>query len=730
MPRKLSALIQMSLTVVLAQSGAAQTQAPEQNGIIKITSREVVVDVVVRDRHGQMVRDLIARDFGVYEDGVQQRITSFRNIQGQEQTAADGKAKPGNSQATVVASPTSAREMHLVTIVVGEIAATHLAFARNALEQFLKSEVAPDTYMTVLRLDHRLSIVQAFTNDKEALFEAAKRATTLHASNFVSAEATANAESAFTMALNQPTGPGASPNVQPSFNPTDVMTQRVGPPNAAQQTEAALADSLRFMNDYVSGMNTMDMLRELVRSQSRLQARRVVLFLADGLSIPAERPDVFAGVISDANRAGVTFYTFDTKALNIDDNPLLTPATQGVAQLNKAVAEGQMAAGLGQGSIQGPTKFDVMHAADDITLLGSANPDLSMRELAERTGGFATISTNNIVDPMRRVAEDIGTHYELTYTPTGANDGKFRNINVKVDRPKVVIEARRGYFALPEINGEPIQPFELAALNAINERPLPHAVPFSADLLKFRPNQAGTQCAVMLQVPIASLTPARDPKTGAYHVRIAFMALLQDANGEVLRRISREMDRDVPANQWTTAQRESISYSQPMTLMPGRYTLSAAVIDNSIPAVDPTRIGSKRMVEMITAPGALSLSSVQLVQRVQPMDRPADPNNPFELEGKRLTFTLSDKVPKGTAAPLYFVIYPAQKTDTALQLFLQLFENGKEVARTSPPVPKPDDTGAIPIYAEVTPPPGSYDVHVIVKQGELTAQETRSLVIQ
>jgi hypothetical protein len=499
----------------------------------------------------------------------------------------------------------------------------------------------------------------------------------------------------------------------------------------AQQTEATLANSLRFATDYVGGMNTMDMLRELIRSQSHLQARRVVMFLADGLAIPAERPDVFAGVISDANRAGITFYTFDTNALSVPDNPLMTPTTQGVAQLNRVVTESRMSGALASGSLQGAAAFDAMRAADDLDLIASSSPELAMQELAARTGGFATMNTNNLVDPMRRVAEDIGTHYELTYTPaSGVDDGRFRSIDVKVDRPKVTIEARRGYFALPEINDQPIQPFELAALKAVNARPQPHAVPFEADLLRFRPSQGSTECAVTLQVPIGSLNPARNPKTGAYQVRVAFMALLQDGSGEVVRRISHEMGRDVPADQWAAAQRESIIYSEPVSLSPGRYTLSAAVLDNSSAGAAGQKSGAKRMAEFVAPARDLSISSVEIVQRVQPLDRPADPHNPFEMEGKRLTFTLTDMVPAGKAAPLYFVIYPAHETNAAPQLFLQLFQNGKEVARTSPEMPKPDATGAIPIYAELSPPPGLYDVHVTVKQGDYVAQETRSLTIQ
>jgi VWFA-related protein len=696
-----------------------------------------VVDVVVRDRHNHLVTDLTANDFEVYEDGVKQKIGSFSNIQGRDQQP------PANTTQTqaAAAAPSSAagiplndmRELHFVTIVVGDIAPDHLKFARDALDNFLKTEVVPNTYITILRADRRLSILQPFTNEKSALLQAAQRATTLHSNNLESPQAVANSEAMLTTALNAPTGPEAGPPTQSQYQPNDPLNQRLGPMNTAQLTEATLADSLRFATEYVNGMTSMSILREVVRSQARLQGRKLVLFLADGLPIPASRPEMFVGLISDANRTGVTFYTFDTKGLFVADNPLITPATQGIAQLNRAVSEGGGAGNaLQKGSMQGnpSAAFNAMSGADDLTLVGSSNPELTMQELAERTGGFATTSTNNIVDPMRRVVEDIGTHYELSYTPTSSNyDGRFRKIDVKVDRPKVTIEARRGYFALPEINGEPIQPFELAALNAINARPQPRAVPYRSELLTFRPGQTALQCAVAFEVPLSNLTAQKDAKTGDMHVRTALMALIQDDNGQVVRRIGREMVRNVPAAQWSTAQKQSIIYAEAVSLAPGRYTLSTAVVDNAAPA-GSEKSGAKRIAEIIEPAHDLSLSSVQLVERVDPLTAPANPLDPFEMGNKRLTFTLTDTVPAGKPAPVYFVIYPASKSDAAPQLFLQLFKDGKEVARSSPQVPKPDASGAIPVYAELSPPAGSYDLRVTVKQGSYVAQKSRLLTIE
>ena len=51
---------------------------------------------------------------------------------------------------------------------------------------------------------------------------------------------------------------------------------------------------------------------------------------------------------------------------------------------------------------------------------------------------------------------------------------------VKLNRPNLTVQTRKGYYALPMLNGEPLQPFEAQALDEINTRPFPSDLPFDA----------------------------------------------------------------------------------------------------------------------------------------------------------------------------------------------------------------------------------------------------------
>jgi hypothetical protein len=48
-------------------------------------------------------------------------------------------------------------------------------------------------------------------------------------------------------------------------------------------------------------------------------------------------------------------------------------------------------------------------------------------------------------------------------------NGQFRHISVKVtDRPKLIVQTRSGYYALPDLNGHPVEPYEMAALKELS----------------------------------------------------------------------------------------------------------------------------------------------------------------------------------------------------------------------------------------------------------------------
>jgi VWFA-related protein len=71
----------------------------------------------------------------------------------------------------------------------------------------------------------------------------------------------------------------------------------------------------------------------------------------------------------------------------------------------------------------------------------------NIKTVAEATGGSAVV-TNEIEKGIGRITDELGAFYVLGYRSTNPRtDGKYRRIEVKVNRPGVRVSARRGYFA-------------------------------------------------------------------------------------------------------------------------------------------------------------------------------------------------------------------------------------------------------------------------------------------
>src|ERR1700693_1994463 len=137
----------------------AQAPAPPEPGItIHQTVQEVVLEVMARDARGRVVKNLKPSDLEVYEDGVRQQIQSFKFIEGREVMSQTSKAPaPVTQRAGGVLNPLKA--VNLVCIVFSNLAAYNKKFAVDAVQEFLKSQLDPDTWVAVFNLDSLLTVL-------------------------------------------------------------------------------------------------------------------------------------------------------------------------------------------------------------------------------------------------------------------------------------------------------------------------------------------------------------------------------------------------------------------------------------------------------------------------------------------------------------------------------------------------------------------------------------------
>jgi VWFA-related protein len=721
-----------------ADQTAAQVPRADQRTVIRSTSREVLLDMVVRDKHHHAVTDLRQDEVEIYEDGVRQNIRAFHNVQGAEQLQAErlaAKSTVTSSAPGAESAPplNSLRQINFVSVVLAQIAPKDLEFAREAVLEFLKNDNFPNTYVTVYKLAHSLRVVQGYTSDKDTLVKAVNAASKglytegLGLSAAVASSSNATVQSNVALIESSPlSSPAAISAAQDAIlNPLPmIVADPLWARNAASEDvsvtlgtalliQARLETGLRFTESLSNGMDAMDSLRELVRSQEKLPGRKVILYLADGLAYPVGRRDVVDSVISYANRAGVSFYTIDTRGLSVDD-----PMMKSLAAQERTGAES---------SAQVVDPAHGHHEDDDVQLTGVSNTQENMREVAEATGGFAVTNTNEIAIPMQRMMEDIRTHYELAYTPTSTNyDGHFRKIEVRITRPKTTIQTRKGYFALPELNGSQLQPFEVAALNAINTHPAPVEFPYQVSLMKFRSSPEKVEYEVAFEVPVSGLRVVSNPKTGKAILRTSLVALIRNSSGDIVGKVSRDVTREVSNTDLGKLGNDLILYAEPVELPKGHYVVDTAVTDEQ---AGKTTV--KKIAVFVDPGKSLGMSSLELVRRLDPLPGPRDPQDPFETDNGRIVPTLADSVASSKPVDLYFVVYPTQAdSGQDVKAILQVFSEGKEVARKPLDLSKPEPDGSIPMLVRLSPDRGQCDVLITAQQGALVAQSGLSVKVE
>jgi VWFA-related protein len=736
--------------ILLIGTCVAQQTVPDSNVVIRSSTREVLLEVVVRDAHGKLVRKIDPEQVSVYEDGVRQEILSFRLVQGSEVRAQDEKQvaeqaaeqamiKPAVVASAVVAPPASVstprppfnplRTVNVVCLILNDLTTDTRAFAFEAAKKFVDKELRPDTFIGVFSLDATgLRPVFPFSNNREHLVKAVELASIN--------QLPALAQSTGAM-LNGLLLTGAA------LNGLNGPLTPGGAPAAGNADGSSPADPLGTRGDMgvavQAGLREIDALQKLVRQLSPLPFQKTVMMMSTGLTRPPDQLEYWNSLIKSANKAGVTFYAMDVNSLapcqgsSSPDCIVSTPSSAAVSMLQKSASlsagQSSVGAGAGQatpragggvniGASGAAQLMESMHQTDYLRFgVLSSNVQEALRELAESTGGFLIANTNN-TDRLARVMEDVDTHYEISYKPASEiEDGHFRKIEVKLAKPELRVQTRSGYFAVPDNGGDPLTPAEMAGLRALDTKPAPRAFDFQSKAFRFRSSNAGSQYAIAFEVPISNLTATPEPAEKKQRFHASLLALVKDSRGEIVDRVSKDVSSEVLDQHVAQLRAENMTYEHGVNLPPGHYTIETVVVDQ-----EGNRASAQSLqIDNREQPG-LGLSDIALVHRVQDLQRPPDASDPFEIPGKRALPIVSTALPAGSEPSVYFVVYPDRNSRDFPQLRAQFLMNGHVLATQNSALPAPDGSGAIPMAIRAVSKPGDYEVRITIEQGRASVQ--------
>src|SRR5882762_8480980 len=243
---------------------------------VRSSAEEVVLDMVFRDKKGRTIRGIRPEEIHVSEDGIEQKLTSFRVVEGKTAESVSAPKSAGNESLSV----DPMREVRLVTLVFEGLDQEGKRFFRQALKDILDMAPEPNLYYSILTVDQKLHIIQPFTADHSALLKSVDRSmmwSFVQYSN-QSGEIKQSLKQALSgdepQLQSSPTG-GANPSqVQSLVNYRMVKMQY----DMLQAAEAADRE--------YNARATIDALTTLVRAQSQLPGRKVVLYFNPWLFIP------------------------------------------------------------------------------------------------------------------------------------------------------------------------------------------------------------------------------------------------------------------------------------------------------------------------------------------------------------------------------------------------------------------------------------------------------------
>jgi len=703
-----------------------QPSRPPENqakAVLKVAVNEVILDVVVADKKGRQVGDLRPEEFEVYEDGALQKLSSVREVSLAPEVVVEKKLPATPAPAPAIRETTrqtAVPQVKLITLAFDRISLSGRKLAKDAALQYIK-ELGPHDYVSVVVIDRVLRVLTPFTQDPARLSQAVLLATEGTSQQFVEIsrelrasleQAESSSASAEAAAASVGRNTGLDPGAGAAFADAAMSLA-----TASMLRQNGLAD------ESIQGRATIEALIGIIRGEKLLPGRKAVVFFAERIALPTQVVERFRDLISAANRANVSFYCIDTTGLIS-----ATQLGQMAGDLSRIAAVSKRQMERRAGAVQ---QDEVMMAEDTSNALRASTQN-NLVDLAESTGGVLIANTNDLRPGLRRVSTDLSSHYEISYIPSNENyDGSFRKVTVKVKRSGLLARSREGYYAFGS-NSVAESPYELPLLAALNSGQAHRDLAMRSASMMFPTSGAKSEALFYVEVPLSAFSFHLDTRKKEYAAKVQTMVLVRNADGKILEKFSQEFPLQGPAERADETMSRLFLFYRTADLAPGRYAVETA-------ARDPLagKMTTRRSVLIVPphASRSLVLSSVVLVKRLD--DARTDTNlleSPLSLGSQQVVPYLDPVISIKDAVQLafYFVAAGASPGEATMDAIVS--KDGKPLGHTGErALPQPDSRGMIRYVAALPMTDlteGSYDVQIVVRQGNAAANGRTAFSIQ
>jgi VWFA-related protein len=543
------------------QAGEASVPAPT----FRVTTRLVLVDVVVTDKTGKAVTGLKAEDFVVQENGKAEKVSVFVPP-GQNSPPVPAALPPGiYSNRPQYRSPGGP-----ITVLLLDAANTQFkdqAYARLQMLKFVHEKYKPGQHLAVMTLTDSLHLLQDFTTDPQLLYNALDHFLPVQQRLASAVQATTSPIGAGT-----PTPNSAVTAMDASAAPAHAVDLGTSGPRGggtgAAVISALVAGALQDFMDAQTAYNlerrtdiTFQALDALARALGGLPGRKNVIWVTGDLPF----------TLNPENRTV-------TQAQLEENLPSQNRRVWEHSAGNYATtARGSYAEQIRDAEARLSAAQIAIYPVDARGLSINLNQDAQevMREMARDTGGRAYVNQNEIGFGVERAMEDTSATYTLGYyTENKKWDGKYRSIKVKLDRPGTELQYRRGYFA--------VDPGQMKGYTANNEvaAALTGAVPATQVAFSARVVPAtDTTGKIGVDFLVDASTVSTEEVSGGRKISVVFYTTAFSGTGKMVGSQSEKVDRTFDATTYQQLMQHGILLHMELAPPAGATQLRLAVQD-------------------------------------------------------------------------------------------------------------------------------------------------------
>lgn len=643
------------------QVGQNQASGEAQSFTLTVKSQLVVEAVQVRDKQGNFIRGLTAKDFTLTEDGTPQiiRYCEPQNL-GEiakplpPETPSTEDVKVFYRLAPSQIAPETMederyknRRLLALYFDMTSLPPADKLRALSSAEQFVRTQLTTVDLVSIMRYNGgTVEVLQDFTNDRNRLLSILE--TMVVGEGQGSADATDDASSSDTGA--------AFGQDDSEFNVFNTDRQL-----SALQTAATM---LGHVNE-----------------------KKSLIYFASGLRLNGIDNQAQMHATADAAiKAGVEIWTVDARGL-VAQAPM-GDATQS-SQGNQGIYNGA--------------------AAQAVTSNFQQSQD-TLYALAGDTGGKAFLDNNDLSRGIEQAQLAISDYYILGYYTTNTDpNGKFRRIKISLNgNQEAKLDYRQGYFAekvftkFNDVDRERQLEDALMLEDPITDLTIAMEIDY------FQLNRAEYFVPIVVKIPGRELALAK--RGGAEHTLVDFVGEIKDlVGGTTVSNVRDNVNIKLSDETAQELAKRPIEYDTGFTLLPGKYSIKFLARDDETGRIGtyqttfviPNLNKEEKRIPMSAV--VLSSQRVDLKEAIydaaKAKDRAKDDAvNPLVEDGKKFIPSVTRVFGTGKHIYVYFQAYK-QKTQTQSTALGQISSKAKAGAGTGAP---PENSGDSPLFAFVT----------------------------